>query len=52
MDLGLSALVVFSAVMLVYKWLSIFNRVDYGVLFFTGLLAGAITILIIRSRKN
>ncbi len=52
MDLSLSALSVFSAVMLVYEWLSLYNKVDYGVMFFAGLLVGAISTLIIKNRKS
>jgi len=37
-DIVLAALMVFSAIMLTYKWLSLYNRVDSGVIFFAFLL--------------
>jgi|Deesub1362A_J573_1020465.scaffolds.fasta_scaffold00078_25 hypothetical protein len=37
-ELGLSGLMVFSAIMLTYKWLSLYNKVDLGVIFFAFLL--------------
>ncbi len=41
-ELGLSALMVFSAVMLTYKWLSLYNKADLGVIFFAFLLTLAL----------
>ncbi|MBO8182234.1 MAG: hypothetical protein H0Z28_05500 [Archaeoglobus sp.] len=41
-ELGLSALMVFSAVMLTYKWLSLYNKADPGVIFFAFLLTLAL----------
>lgn len=37
-DIVLAALMVFSAIMLTYKWLSLYNRVDSSVIFFAFLL--------------
>ncbi|ADB58430.1 hypothetical protein [Archaeoglobus profundus] len=51
MDVSLTALTVFSAVMLVYEWMSLYNNVDYGVMFFAGLLAGTLSALIIKGRS-
>lgn len=50
MDVSLSALAVFSAVMLVYEWMSMYDKIDYGVMFFAGLLVGAISILIAKKK--
>ncbi|AGK60848.1 hypothetical protein Asulf_00840 [Archaeoglobus sulfaticallidus PM70-1] len=47
-DLGLAVLAVFSAVMLAYKWLSLYDMVDMGVIFFAGLLSFSIVALILR----
>jgi hypothetical protein len=41
-EVALSALMVFSAVMLTYKWLSLYDRVDFGVIFFAFLLTLAL----------
>ncbi|RLI79288.1 hypothetical protein DRP05_04275 [Archaeoglobales archaeon] len=37
-DIGLAILMVFSAVMLTYKWLSLYDNVDVAVIFFAFLL--------------
>ncbi|AGK62059.1 hypothetical protein Asulf_02101 [Archaeoglobus sulfaticallidus PM70-1] len=37
-DVAISAVMVFSAVMLTYKWLSLYDRVDASVIFFAFLL--------------
>ncbi len=50
-DVGLAVIAVFSTMVLVYEWLSIYNRFDIGVIFFAGLLMSALCALLIRNRK-
>jgi hypothetical protein len=47
-DIGFAALAVFSAVMLTYEWLSLYNKVDYTVNFYAGMLVFAMAVLILR----
>ncbi|AEA48005.1 hypothetical protein [Archaeoglobus veneficus] len=46
-DIALTAIMVFSAVMLTYKWLSLYDRVDMAVIFFAFLLTLSLGALII-----
>ncbi len=46
-DIALTAIMVFSAVMLTYKWLSLYNNVDATVIFFAFLLTLSLGALII-----
>jgi len=46
-DIALTAIMVFSAVMLTYKWLSLYNNVDAAVIFFAFLLTLSLGALII-----
>ena len=46
-DVVLSVISVFSAAALVYKWLSLYNRVDGTVIFLATLLVASITLLLI-----
>lgn len=46
-DIMLSAISVFSAAALVYKWLSLYNRVDGTVIFLAALLIASLTLLLI-----
>lgn len=46
-DVVLSVISVFSAAALVYKWLSLYNRVDGTVIFFAALLIASLTLLLI-----
>jgi hypothetical protein len=46
-NVGLVALMVFSAVMLTYKWLSLYDNVDAGVIFFAFLLTLSLGALLI-----
>jgi hypothetical protein len=51
-DVGFGFLAVFSSVMLVYEWLSIYDRVDLGVMFFAGLLTFSISMLLIKNKNE
>ncbi len=46
-DIALTAIMVFSAVMLTYKWLSLYDNVDAAVIFFAFLLTLSLGALII-----
>ncbi|RLI86288.1 MAG: hypothetical protein DRO98_05565 [Archaeoglobales archaeon] len=46
-DIALTAIMTFSAVMLTYKWLSLYDNVDAAVIFFAFLLTLSLGILII-----
>jgi len=46
-DIVLSVISVFSAAALVYKWLSLYDRVDGTVIFFATLLITSLTLLLI-----
>ncbi|RLI75681.1 hypothetical protein DRO97_02705 [Archaeoglobales archaeon] len=46
-DVGLAILMVFSAVMLTYKWLSLYDNVDAAVIFFAFLLTFSLGALLI-----
>lgn len=48
MESGLAALSVFSAVMLTYNWLSLYDNVDYVVIFYAGMLVASLASLILR----
>ena len=50
-DVSFGFLAVFSSVMLVYKWLSIYEKFDIGVIFFAGLLTFSITALLMRGKS-
>lgn len=49
-DLSLSIIAVFSAVMLTYRWLSIYGITDLVVNFYAGLLIATLVLLIIKKR--
>jgi len=49
-DIGFAILAVFSAVMLTYEWLSVYNNVDYTVIFYAGMLVFAMVTLILRKQ--
>jgi hypothetical protein len=44
--IGLVVVALFSSSMLVYTWLSTFNRVDYSVIFYAALLVLAFSLMI------
>ncbi len=46
-DFVLSAVMVFSAAILVYRWLSLYNRVDATVIFFAALLVASLALLLL-----
>ncbi len=46
-DIVLSVISVFSAAALVYRWLSLYDRVDMAVIFFATLLIASLTLLLI-----
>ncbi len=46
-DIVLSVISVFSAAALVYKWLSLYNRVDTTVIFLAALLVASLTLLLL-----
>jgi hypothetical protein len=46
-DVGLVALMAFSAVMLTYRWLSLYDNVDWNVIFFSFLLTLSLGALLI-----
>ena len=46
-DVVLSVIMVFSAATLVYKWLSLYNRVDGTVIFFAALLVASLALLLL-----
>uniref|UniRef100_A0A7C3RCF1 Uncharacterized protein n=1 Tax=Archaeoglobus fulgidus TaxID=2234 RepID=A0A7C3RCF1_ARCFL len=46
-DIVLSVVSVFSAAALVYRWLSLYDRVDLTVIFFATLLIASLTLLLI-----
>ena len=46
-DVVLSVISVFSAAALVYKWLSLYNRIDGTVIFLATLLIASLTLLLI-----
>ena len=46
-DVVLSVISVFSAAALVYKWLSLYNRIDGAVIFLATLLIASLTLLLI-----
>ncbi|RLI96324.1 MAG: hypothetical protein DRP00_05440, partial [Candidatus Aenigmatarchaeota archaeon] len=46
-DVLLSAVMVFSASALVYKWLSLYNKVDVGVIFLASLLVLSLALLLL-----
>ncbi|WP_456329649.1 hypothetical protein [Archaeoglobus sp.] len=46
-DVVLSVISVFSAAALVYRWLSLYDRVDATVIFFATLLIASLTLLLI-----
>jgi len=46
-DVVLSVISVFSAAALVYRWLSLYDRVDMTVIFFATLLIASLTLLLI-----
>ncbi len=46
-DVVLSVIMVFSAALLVYKWLSLYNRVDGTVIFFATLLVASLALLLL-----
>ncbi|AAB89792.1 MULTISPECIES: hypothetical protein [Archaeoglobus] len=46
-DIVLSVISVFSAAALVYRWLSLYDRVDMTVIFFATLLIASLTLLLI-----
>lgn len=45
---GLIVLAVFSGSMLVYTWLSLYNRFDYSVMFYAALLILSFSMMLIR----
>jgi hypothetical protein len=46
-DVVLALVMIFSASMLVYKWLSLYNRVDTTVIFFATLLVASLALLLL-----
>ncbi len=47
-DIAFAALAVFSAVMLTYKWLSLYGKTEYVINFYAALLTLSIVSLILR----
>ena len=47
-NISFAAIAVFSAVMLTYRWLSLYGKMDYIVNFYAALLVAAIVALIIK----
>ncbi|WP_456469422.1 hypothetical protein [Archaeoglobus sp.] len=47
-DASFAAIAVFSAVMLTYRWLSLYGKTDYVINFYAGMLVAAIALLILR----
>ncbi len=46
-DVVLSVIMIFSAAILVYKWLSLYNKVDGTIIFFASLLVTSLALLLI-----
>ncbi|MDD3041717.1 MAG: hypothetical protein PHW56_02040 [Methanosarcinaceae archaeon] len=46
--IGLIVLAVFSGSMLVYTWLSMYNRFDYGVMFYAALLIFSFSLMLLK----
>lgn len=46
--IGFIVLAVFSGSMLVYTWLSLYNRFDPGVIFYTSLLIFSFSMMLVR----
>lgn len=46
--IGLIVLAVFSGSMLVYTWLSLYNRFDYSVMFYAALLIFSFSLMLLK----
>jgi hypothetical protein len=46
--IGLIVLAVFAGTMLVYTWLSTFNRFDYSIMFYTALLVISFSLMLVK----
>jgi hypothetical protein len=46
--IGLIVLAVFAGTMLVYTWLSTFNRVDYSIMFYAALLIISFSLMLVK----
>ena len=46
--IGLIVLAVFAGTMLVYTWLSSFNRFDYSIMFYTALLIISFSLMLVK----
>jgi hypothetical protein len=46
--IGLIVLAVFAGTMLVYTWLSTFNRFDYGIMFYAALLIISFSLMLVK----
>jgi hypothetical protein len=50
--IGLIVLAVFSGSMLVYTWLSLYNRYDPSVVFYAALLIFSFSLMLVRTKPN
>ncbi|MDD2439928.1 MAG: hypothetical protein PHD41_06950 [Methanosarcinaceae archaeon] len=48
--IGLIFVAVFSGAMLVYTWLSLYNRVDYSVIFYAALLIVSFSLMLLKKK--
>ncbi|UGV39931.1 hypothetical protein J7W08_07320 [Methanococcoides orientis] len=46
--IGLIVLALFSGSMLVYQWLSLYNRLDYSVVFYAALLIFSFSLMLLK----
>ncbi|MHC1757344.1 MAG: hypothetical protein AB9861_18255 [Methanosarcina sp.] len=50
--IGLIVLAVFSGSMLVYTWLSLYNRFDSGVMFYAALLILSFSLMLVKGKTS